>query len=161
MIDTYWFIWVSATLINGLVAGFMIGYALLLGRFLSWMMQFSKRAEVRSAYVMFRQTHGRPGVILVYVLGALQLLLGLLFIVFSFLKGQNMGVALVAGSAGVLWQATYFLTGFGGVESKVLGDSAELDDETVRRFTILNVPLHIIFAALSFTAFILLLTMPF
>ena len=159
--NTYQLLWLAATLVNGLVAGFMIGYALLLGRFLSWMMQFSKRAEVRSAYVMFRQTHGRPGVILVYVLGALQTLLGITFIVFSLTKGENMGIAVVAGLSGVLWQAVYLFSGFGSAEKRVIGDTLEPDEKSIQDFTRLNVPLHIIFAAISFIAFVLLLILPF
>src|SRR5206468_11891231 len=56
----YWPGWVAATALTGIVAGFMLGHALILARFVDWLLTAGTPAQ-GVEYAAFRATVGRGG----------------------------------------------------------------------------------------------------
>ena len=56
----YWPSWFLAALLTGVVAGFMLGHALILARFVDWLL-LSGAPALGQAYPSFRASAGRSG----------------------------------------------------------------------------------------------------
>ena len=56
----YWPSWFLAAVLTGIVAGFMLGHALILARFVDWLLLAGAPA-LSQAYPAFRATAGRTG----------------------------------------------------------------------------------------------------
>ena len=67
----YWPSWFLAALLTGIVAGFMLGHALILARFLDWLL-LSGVPALSQAYPAFRGSAGRSGLDAYYAVAGLQ-----------------------------------------------------------------------------------------
>src|SRR5437879_6027336 len=65
----YWPIWSWAALLTGIVAGFMLGHALILAPFLDWLLR-SGIPALSQAYPGFRSSAGRSGLDAYYAVAA-------------------------------------------------------------------------------------------
>src|SRR3989442_2476318 len=96
----YWPSWFLAALLTGIVAGFMLGHALILGRFLDWLL-LSGAPALSQAYPSFRGSSGRSGLEAYYAVAGLQVVgtSALLFVPLA--ARPPTGPAPAAGGAGV------------------------------------------------------------
>jgi hypothetical protein len=154
----YWPCWVFATILTGIVAGFMLGHALILARFLDWLLA-SGTPALGLQYPAFRATAGRGGLAAYYAVCGLQVIAVFGFFALAVLARRARGVAAVAAVGG-LWVVVHYASGFGALEAKVLKATGEVDRVTVSRFLGLNVPIHFVHAATLTTAFGALLSVP-
>src|SRR2546427_5312238 len=95
----YWPSWFLATLLTGIVAGFMLGHALILARFLDWLV-LSATPALSQAYPAFRRSTGRSGLDAYDVLAGLQVAGTSAFLLVSLVARRHRGAALVAGVGG-------------------------------------------------------------
>ena len=63
----FWPVWLLAAVTTGLVAGFMLGHALILGRFLDWMLTGDPRL-LATTYPAFARSAGSTGLTLFYAI---------------------------------------------------------------------------------------------
>lgn len=150
--------WVVASVCTGLVAGFMLGHALILGPFLDWLLT-SGRTEQVVAYAAFTSTAGRLGLGAYYVVCGLQVLSVLAFLSLALATRRERWAAAVAAAAGTLWMVVHYASGFGAVEATVLHGGGELAPSVAARFVRLNAPIHFLHAALLITALAALLAL--
>src|SRR5439155_1587471 len=75
----YWPGWVAATALTGIVAGFMLGHALILARFVDWLLMTGTPAPGLE-YAAFRATAGRGGLTAFYAVCGLQVIAVVVFL---------------------------------------------------------------------------------
>ena len=155
----YWPSWFLAALLTGVVAGFMLGHALILARFIDWLLLSSPTAVGR-AYPAFRATAGHTGLDAFYAVVGLQLAGTSAFLLVALMAGRHRTAALVAGVAGALWIAVHYASGFGALEARVVQSAADVPHEVVGRFVGWNTPIHFFHAATLTVALGALLTVP-
>jgi len=155
----YWPSWFLAALLTGLVAGFMLGHALILARFLDWLL-LANAPAVGRAYPAFRATAGRTGLDAFYAIAGLQLVGTSAFLLVALMAGRHRMAALVAGMAGALWIAVHYASGFGALEARVVQSAADVPREVAGRFVGWNTPIHFFHAATLTVALGALLTVP-
>src|SRR6185369_11026564 len=63
----YWACWLLAVLFTALVAGLMLGHALILAPFLSWMLATGPPGTMDHTYPVFRATAGAVGLTVYYL----------------------------------------------------------------------------------------------
>src|SRR5262245_12043845 len=153
----YWPRWFLVALLTGLVAGFMLGHALILARFLDWLLLSSAPAMGR-AYPTFRATAGRTGLDAFYAIAGLQLVGTSAFLLVALMAGRHRMAALVAGMAGAI--AVHYASGFGALEARVVQSAADVPREVAGRFVGWNTPIHFFHAATLTVALGALLTVP-
>src|SRR2546426_95304 len=95
----YWPSWFLAALLTGIVAGFMLGHALILARFLDWLL-LSGAPALSQAYPSFRGSSGRSGLEAYYAVAGLQVVGTSAFLFVSLAARRPPGRALVAGGGG-------------------------------------------------------------
>jgi hypothetical protein len=155
----YWPSWFLAALLTGVVAGFMLGHALILARFVDWML-LSGAPALSQAYPAFRATAGRPGLDAFYAVAGLQLVGTSAFLLVALMAGRHRTAALVAGVAGALWIAVHYASGFGALEARVVQSATDVPREVAGRFVGWNTPIHFFHAATLTVALGALLTVP-
>lgn len=155
----YWPSWFLATLLTGIVAGFMLGHALILARFLDWLV-LSATPTLSQAYPTFRRSTGRSGLDAYYVLAGLQVACTSAFLLVSLVARRHRVAALVAGVAGALWIVVHYASGFGALEASVLRSASKIPREVVGRFVGWNTPIHFFHAATLTVALGALLSVP-
>ena len=155
----YWPSWFLAALLTGIVAGFMLGHALLLAQFLNWLL-VSGAPALSQAYPAFRGSAGRPGLDAYYVVAGLQVLGTTAFLLVSLAARRHRTAALVAGVAGALWIAMHYASGFGALEASVLRGAGPVDQAAAGRFIGWNVPIHVFHAVILAVALGALLSVP-
>jgi hypothetical protein len=155
----YWPGWVVATVLTGLVAGFMLGHALILGRFVDWLLTAGTPAH-GLAYPAFRATAGRGGLTAFYAVCGLQVISVVAFLVLALASGRARGAAALAAVAGVLWIVAHYASGFGALERQVVMATGEVPADIQGSFLRLNVPIHVFHAATLTTALGALLAVP-
>ncbi len=155
----YWPGWVLATVLTGLVAGFMLGHALVLGRFVEWLLTAGAPAH-GLLYPAFRATSGRGGLTVFYAVCGLQVISVVLFLGLALASGRARGAATLAAAAGVLWLVAHYASGFGALEAKVVRATGAVDPDIAASFLRLNVPIHFFHAAALTTALGALLRVP-
>ncbi len=155
----YWPCWIVASILTGLVAGAMLGHALLLGRFVEWLLTSSPPA-LPGAYVVFRAAAGRPWLLAFYAVCGLQVLSVVAFLGAALVTRREASPAAVAAAAGTLWLVVHYASGFGGLEARVLGSGTELPRSLIARFVRWNTPVHFFHAAMLTTALGALLSVP-
>ncbi|OLC30919.1 MAG: hypothetical protein AUH81_19150 [Candidatus Rokubacteria bacterium 13_1_40CM_4_69_5] len=156
----YWPGWGLVTALTAIVAGFMVGHALRLGQFLSWMVASGRGRMLSQTYPVFALTEGRGGRSVFYALCGLQAVAGLAFLALALVGRRRRLAAAVAGLAGPLWQGTHFGSGFARVEQAVLRSVTEVAPEAAERFVAWSVPLHVFHAATLVVALGALLSIP-
>ena len=155
----YWASWCLAVLFTGIVAGFMLGHALILAQFLDWMLASGTPALSR-AYPAFRGSAGRAGLAAYYAVAGLQVAATSVFLLLSLVMHRHRGAALVAGVAGALWIAVHYASGFGALEAGVLRSTQEIPHGVAERFVSWNVSIHLFHAAILAVALGALLSVP-
>ena len=156
----YWPSWVVAVVTTGLVAGFMLSHALLLGRFLDVLLTSGSGVPFGSTYPTFARTAGRSGLTLFYGLCGVQVVAALAFLAVAVgARGERLAAA-IAGIAAVLWPAVHYGSGFGAVEQAVLRSGVEVPAELAARFVTWNAPIHVLHAAVLTAGLGALLSVP-
>src|SRR5437867_10327495 len=108
----YWPSWFFAALLTGIVGGFMLGHALILARFLDWLL-LSGVPALSQAYPAFRGSAGRSGLGTYYAVAGLQVIGTSAFLLVSLAARRHRTAAVVAGVAGGVWVAGHYAGGVG------------------------------------------------
>jgi hypothetical protein len=155
----YWPSWFVAALLTGIVAGFMLGHALILARFVDWLL-LSGTPALSQAYASFRGSAGRAGLDAFYAFAGLQIVGIGAFVLVALAARRHRAAALVAGAAGTLWIAVHYGSGFGALEASVVRSAAGVPREVADRFVGWNGPIHFFHAATLTVALGALLSVP-
>jgi hypothetical protein len=155
----YWPSWFFAALLTGIVGGFMLGHALILARFLDWLL-LSGVPALKQAYPTFRGSAGRSGLDAYYTVAGLQVIGTSVFLLVSLAARRHRAAALVAGVAGALWIAVHYASGFGALEGRVLQSTSPVPPDVAGRFVDWNVPIHCLHAVTLAVALAALLSVP-
>lgn len=156
----YWACWVAAVGTTGVVAGFMLSHALLLGRYLDWLLASGRGDLLSRTYPLFARSAGRAGLELFYAVAGAQVVSAVAFFVVSLMVRRERVVGALVGLAGVLWPAVHYASGFGALEASVLRSTAEVSREVAGRFVAWNGPVHIFHTATLTAALGALLSVP-
>ncbi len=155
----YWPTWLLAASLTGIVAGLMLGHALILARFVDWLV-LSATPALSQAYPTFRRSTGRSGLDVYYALAGLQVAGTTVFLLVSLVARRHRAAALVAGVAGALWIVVHYASGFGALEASVLRSASKIPREVAGRFVGWNVPIHLFHAMTLVVALGALLSVP-
>jgi hypothetical protein len=156
----YWACWLLAVLFTGLVAGLMLGHALILAPFLSWMLAIGPPGTLDHAYPVFRATAGAVGLTAYYLLAGVQVAMALSFLMAAVAMRRHRAAAAVAGAASVCWVLVHYASGFAAVEAQLWRSSAGGADGVARRFLAWNTPIHFLHAGILTVALLALLCVP-
>jgi hypothetical protein len=156
----YWACWLLAALFTGLVAGLMLGHALILAPFLSWMLANGPPGALDHTYPVFRATAGALGLTVYYLLAGVQVAMALGFLVAAVAMRRHRAAAAVAGAASVCWVIVHYASGFGAVEARLFRYPAEGADGVAHRFLAWNTPIHFLHAGMLIVALLALLWVP-
>ena len=152
--------WVVATATTGLVAGFFLGHALLLGRFIDWQLTSGRAGVLASTYPVFREGPGRLGLDVFYAIAGIQVLAGLAFAAVSIVERRHPISGLLVGAAAIGWPLVHYATGFAATEARVLRSTVEASREVAAAFVSANAPVHIFHVVALGVAFLALLLVP-
>ena len=155
----FWPSWFVAAALAGVVAGFMLGHALILGRFLDWMLA-STPGLLAQTYPVFRKGVGRAGLDAYYVVGGLQVLSGLAFLVIALAARRHRAAAVTAAICGTAWVVVHYVSGFAALEASALRSTTEVTREIRDRFLAWNAPIHFFHAGSLAVALAALLSIP-
>jgi len=156
----FWPSWFVAAVLAGVVAGFMLGHALILGRFLDWMLASGTPGLLTQTYAVFRGGAGRAGLDAYYAVAGLQVLSGLAFLLVALGARRRRLAAAVAAVCGAAWVVVHYASGFGALEASVLRGTTEVTSEVRDRFVAWNAPIHFLHAATLLAALASLLSVP-
>lgn len=156
----YWPIWAAAAVTTGLVAGFMLSHALLLGRYLDWLLASGRAKVLADTYPVFARSAGSAWLDAYYAVAGLQILAALAFAVVSIVTRRHGVAGVIVGAAAVLWPVMHYASGFGALEAAVLRSTVEVPGDVAARFIRWNGPIHFFHAATLGTAFGVLLWLP-
>ncbi len=137
----------------------MLGHALILARFLDWLL-LSGVPALSQAYPAFLVSAGRSGLATYYAVAGLQVIGTSAFLLVSLATRRHRAAAFVAGVAGSLWIAIHYASGFGALEGSVLGGAGPVSREVAGRFVGWNVPVHVFHAVTLTVALGALLSVP-
>jgi len=155
----FWPCWLLASVTTGLVAGFMLGHALILGRLLDWMLAGDPRL-LAATYPTFARSAGSTGLTIFYAICGLQIVAVLILLgLASSARRHRLGAA-VAASTAVLWPVVHYVSGFGAVEAITLRSVTPVSADVATRFLAWNAPVHMAHAALLLVGLVALLSMP-
>ncbi len=160
MAGLFWTTWLVALLSTGLVAGFMLSHAVLLGRFLDWLLAEGGAGLFASTYPAFALAAGRPGLRLYYAVCGLQVVAAIAFLGGTLVTRRQRRLGMVAGAAGLLWPAVHYASGFAAVEAAVLRSTREVSPEIALRFLAWNGPVHLAHVAVLGIGLVALLAVP-
>jgi hypothetical protein len=155
----YWACWLLAVLFTGLVAGLMLGHALILAPFLSWMLANGPPGTLDHTYPVFRATAGAVGLTAYYLVAGVQVAMALGFLVAALAMRRHRAAAAVAGVASVCWVIVHYASGFGAVEAQIWRNPSGAED-VARRFLAWNTPIHFLHAGILIVALLALLWVP-
>jgi hypothetical protein len=155
----FWPCWWLAAVTTGLVAGFMLGHALVLGPFLDWMLLDDRRG-LAASYPAFARSAGRGGLTIFYAICGLQVIAALTLLALALAARRHRVGAAVAALTAVLWIAVHYGSGFGAVEAIALRSATPVSADVAARFVAWNVPVHAAHAATLLAGLAALLAMP-
>lgn len=156
----YWACWLLAVLFTGLVAGLMLGHALILAPFLSWMLATGPPGALDHTYPVFRATAGAVGLTVYYLLAGIQVAMAVGFLVAALAMRRHRAAAALAGVASLCWVVVHYASGFGAVEAQLFRHSAGGADGVASRFLVWNTPIHFLHAGILTVALLALLGVP-
>jgi hypothetical protein len=156
----YWPSWVVALATTGIVAGFMLSHALLLGRYLDWLLTSGRARLLADTYPVFARSDGKSGLTAFYAVAGLQVLSGIAFLVVSALARRQAATGAIVGVAAVLWPVVHYASGFGALEAQVLRSTSEVPPDVASAFVRWNGPIHIVHAATLTAALGALVSVP-
>lgn len=152
----FWVSWCAATILTGLMAGFLTSHAIMFGRFQTWFIESGNVDLLHETYTVFRAASS-PHILYDSFL-YLALIAGIVWAAFAFLLRRDRVIAVIAGLSTFWVGAVFFATGFGTAEDEVMMGIA--DEATTEMFISLNVPLHTCFAMFYVVSLFLLLLVP-
>jgi hypothetical protein len=155
----FWPCWLLASVTTGLVAGFMLGHALILGRFLEWMLAGDPRL-LAATYPAFARSVGSTGLTVFYAICGLQVLAALALLALSLGARRHRVGAGLAAIAAVLWPVIHYASGFGAVEAVALRSVTPVSSDVATGFLAWNTPVHGVHAALLLVGLVALLAIP-
>ena len=155
----YWLSWAVATGTTGIVAGFFLGHALLLGPFVDWLLVSGRANVLASTYPVFRQGEGKVGFDVFYAIAALQILAALAFAAAS-IVARRPGLGIVAGAAAIAWPLVHYGSGFAAIEASVLRTTTAATRELAASFVAWNGPIHLFHVGVLLVGLIALLLAP-
>jgi hypothetical protein len=138
----------------------MLGHALLLGRFIDWLLTSGRGAVLAATYPEFRAGAGSVGLTIFYVLAGMQVLAGLVFCAIAVVSRTTVLSGAIVALASVAWPVVHYGSGFGALEAQVLRQAVEAPPEVASAFVTLNVPVHVFHAAALVTALGALIAAP-
>jgi hypothetical protein len=151
----YWIFWCAATMLTGILAGFLISHSVMLGRYFTWMLESGNEDLLRQTFSVFRESVSPPPQIIYNIPLYLGLIFGVVYTVLSFLLKRDRIIAVTAGLS-TFWVANiFFISNFNKAEAAVMSSTA--DAEVMQFFENTNLPFHITFAVIYSVSFFLLL----
>jgi hypothetical protein len=142
----YWASWIVALATTGIVAGFMLSHALLLGRYFDWLLTSGRARLLAETYPLFARSAGQSGLQAFYAIAGLQVVSGLAFLVISALARRTAAAGAIVGITAVLWPLVHYASGFGALEAQVLRSSSEVPAAVASAFVRWNGPIHLFHA---------------
>ena len=142
---------------TGIIAGFMISYVIVIGRFFNWLLRHNRYDVFTDAYSVFRKQDNPVTPYIAFVFT--HLLLSLLLVGLSFATSQVYWWTFMPLLCVPLFLTIHFGSPFGQAEKQVNSGQAE-DATAVRNYLKFNIPLHLLYAIIFSTALIILLTQP-
>jgi len=155
----FWPCWLLASVTTGLVAGFMLGHALILGRFLDWMLATDAR-QFAATYPAFARSVGARGLGIFYAICGIQVVAALALLALALGARCHRLAAGVAASTALLWLMVHYGSGFGAVEAVVLRSLTPVSPELAGGFLALNTSVHLAHALILLVGLGALLAMP-
>lgn len=152
----FWIFWCSTTMLTGVLAGFLLSHAIMLGRFFQWFMDSGNENLLHQTYTVFRAA-SNPHIAYNTPL-YLAFISGIVWAVFAFIVKRDRIIAVTAGLSTVWVSVIFFCTNFGEAEEAVM--TATADATLTQLYTTLNLPLHTLFAAMYVVSLFLLLLVP-
>lgn len=156
----FWAVWLLATVTTGLVGGFFLGHALLLGRFLDWLLASGGPNVLASTYPVFRQGPGRTGLDVFYAVAGIQVFAAIAFAIVAVRARRRAGLALTAGLAAIAWPIVHYASGFAAIEATVLRSATAAPPDVATAFLAWNGPVHVFHVGALLVALIALLLVP-
>ena len=155
----FWPVWLLAAVTTGLVAGFMLGHALILGRFLDWMLT-SDPHLLATTYPAFARSAGSTGLTLFYAICGLQIIAAPALLALALGARRHRLGAGVAAITAVAWPMLHYASGFGAVETVALRSATAVSGDVATRFLAWNLPVHAGHAGLLLVGLVALLAIP-
>jgi hypothetical protein len=152
----FWIFWCFTTILTGILAGFLVSHAIMLGRFFQWFMDSGNETLLHQTYTVFRAASS-PHIAYNIPL-SLAFVSGIIWTVFAFIARRDRIIAVTAGLSTLWVSAIFFLTDFGEAEEAVM--TATADARLTQLYTALNLPIHTLFAAMYVVSLFLLLLVP-
>ncbi len=149
----FWVSWCAATVLTGMLAGFLTSHAIMFGRFQTWFIESGNIELLHQTYTVFRAASSPH--VLYDAFFYLALIAGIVWTVFALMLKRDRIIAVVAGLSTLWVSVVFFASGFGEAEDAVLTGVA--DEATTQWFVALNVPLHTAFAVYYVVSLFLLL----
>ncbi len=145
--------WYATTILTGVLAGFMVSHAIMLGRFFNWFITSGNEGLLHNTYTAFRLEYSPQ--VLYNIPLYLALVSGAIWTIVTFVLKKERIVALTAGLS-TLWVGfIFYATNLGKAEEAVLTGAA--DPVLTQHYLSVNIPLHALFAAIYLISFALLL----
>ena len=152
----FWVFWCSTTILTGILAGFLVSHAIMLGRFFQWFIESGNENLLHQTYTVFRAASNPHIAYNIPLL--LAFISGIVWTVFSFIARRDRIIAVTAGLSTVWVSAIFFGTNFAEAEEAVM--TATADPSLTQLYTALNLPIHTLFAAMYIVSLFLLLLVP-
>lgn len=121
----------------------MLSHALLLGRYLDWLLWSGRARLLAETYPVFARSAGKGGLDAYYAVAGIQIVAGLAFLLVSMLAGQRVLAGVIAGLAAVAWPAMHYGSGFGALEAQVLRSTSDVSPDVAAAFIRWNGPVHL------------------
>ena len=149
----FWVFWCTTTILTGILAGFLVSHAIMLGRFFQWFLESGNEDLLHQTYTVFRAV-GNPHIAYNIPL-YLAFVSGIIWTVLAFIARRDRIIAVTAGLSTTWVGAIFFISHFAEAEEAVL--TATADARLTELYTALNLPLHTLFAAMYVVSLFLLL----
>jgi len=152
----FWIFWCSTTILTGILAGFLVSHAIMLGRFFQWFLESGNENLLHQTYTVFRAA-SNPHIAYNIPL-SLAFISGIIWTVLAFIARRDRIIAVTAGLSTVWVSMIFFLSDFGKAEVAVM--TATADARLTQLYTSINLPIHTLFAAMYVVSLFLLLLVP-
>lgn len=153
------FLWRLVGLVTAILAGYLTGHVIVLARYFDWLIANGHASMLETTYSVFRAENDP----VTPYLGsfAFQLVLAALLVIVAIVQRTRFGakrlaIAVFAALALPLSMVAFTVTGFHHVEHDVMAAS-DLSPETLEIWLALNVPLHVVSAAIYAAAAMMIL----
>ncbi len=145
--------WYSTTILTGILAGYMVSHAIMLGRFFNWFITSGHEELLHRTYTVFR-LESSPQVFYNVPL-YLALFSGVIWTILAFATKRNRIIGVTAGLS-TFWVGFIFTAShLDEAEEAVLTGMA--DPAMTQLYLSINIPVHTIFAVIYLVSFFLLL----